>query len=62
VPLLKLDSYSDLLCLETMPACGGTLRNCILEDLRRSEKRVRLITASPEPKCVDLTCHESMPC
>ena len=64
VPLLKLDSYSDLLCLEPMPP-RDTVRECILDDLRRSEKRVRLITvpaASTGNKTdgVDLTCHESM--
>ena len=68
VSFLKLNSYSDLLCLEPMPDTsstrGETVRGCILDDLRRSEKRVRLITLPTDEKNrtngVDLTCHESM--
>ena len=54
-PFLSLQSYSDLLCLESttpgLPAvivnCG---RNCVLEDLRKSSNNVNLISDSKKRK------------
>jgi len=54
-PFLALQSYSDLLCVESvvpdLPAvCVNQDHNCILDDLRKASKKVSLISDSKKRK------------